>query len=316
MEQSEFDIIDRYFATMGLDNEAIVIGPGDDCAVLSMPSGSELCVSTDSLLADVHFPADATGQIVASRTVGASVSDLAAMGARPYACLLALSMPEVNTSWLDGFASTLLQQTRRYDIPLAGGNLARGRLSLTMTVLGVLPIGTALTRSGAQSGDDIYVTGTLGDAGLGLRSVLAGDFSSHCALRYTEPTPRTREAEQLRGVASAAIDISDGFIADLGHLAKASGLGAEIRIEKLPLSGALLDSVGLDEARSLALSAGDDYELCFTAPGSVREQIQNLSSSLELPMTCIGEMTHGDEIRLLDPDGNLLPLSNIGYQHF
>ena len=247
MTQDEFSIIERYFGSFPQPGKTpapepasgVALGPGDDCAILTIPPGFELCASTDTLLADVHFPATAPAAVVARRTLGANLSDLAAMGARPHAFLLALTLPAAEASWLEAFSVCLHRLSATWEIPLAGGNLCRGPLSLTMTVFGTAPAGTMIRRAGANQGDDIYVTGHIGDAGAGLQlflqdPALSDSASKELIRRYTAPTPRIETGQALRQIATAMIDISDGLLADLEHLLTASGAGAEVEVERIP----------------------------------------------------------------------------------
>ena len=316
MTASEFDIINRYFMRIAQGGRGIELGPGDDCAVLSTPEGCELCISTDSLVEGVHFPKGSPAGLVASRTLAANLSDLAAMGASPHSFLLAITMPGVDESWLDEFSATLATLSERYHAPLVGGNLSRGNLSLTITIIGTTPVGEAVTRAGAKAGDAVYVTGTLGDAARGLELVRSGDTDSFLARRYSDPTPRLAAGEKLRGLANAMIDISDGLMADLGHIAGSSGLGAQLLAADLPLSSPLIQSVGVDKAVQLALFCGDDYELCFTVDAARESEIRKLTGELDLNITRVGKMVEGKQVVALDKDGQSLLSGSTGYRHF
>lgn len=319
MPGREFEIIKRYFTeAIPSTSDRIVLGPGDDCAILEVPEGEQLCVSTDTLVAAVHFPSDAPGDVAAHRSLCANLSDLAAMGATPLAFLGALTMPGEDTSWLNAFSRALATLADVYGIPLAGGNLARGPLSITITVLGSVPAGTALRRDGAKSGDDVYVTGTLGDAA----GWLALDYESGTSRvaeplrdRYCHPTPRLALGQSLRDVASAMIDISDGLAADLGHICEASSVGARIDATAIPISEALRTAFE-SRAMALAISGGDDYELCFTAAPTRREDIVALATHSGVAMTCIGQIVEGAEPVFFDGDGNAIAVEETGYQHF
>jgi thiamine-monophosphate kinase len=316
MTPDEFSIIDRYFKTLSHHSESVILGPGDDCAIVQVSPGDELCISTDTLLEGVHFPNGSKASLVASRTVGANLSDLAAMGARPHSFLLAMTLPEVDESWLESFSAELSTLIEHYDIPLVGGNLARGSLSLTMTVLGTLPVGGAATRVGASTGDDIYATGTLGDAAAGLDRVNSGDSTGYLACRYIRPAPRLVAGENLRDIVTSMIDISDGLIAEIGHLTETDGLGAQVDCAALPLSEELIAAVGRLGAQQRALFAGDDYELCFTAGVQSRDAIVKLATELGLKMTRIGSITASDSVLVLDEDGQAIDVDGAGYQHF
>jgi thiamine-monophosphate kinase len=318
MVDNEFDIIDKYFLNIGWQEaNSVILGPGDDCAVLSVPPGQELCVSTDTLVEGVHFPLDCTGSIVATRSFAASVSDLAAMGAEPYAFTGALTMPRVDHDWLSDFSRQLSSLSIEYQIPLVGGNLSRGPLSLTFTVMGLTPVGQAIQRSGAAPGDDVYVTGYPGEAGAGLllSAAKTGEFSS-LLNAYHSPRPRIEVGLALRSHASAAIDISDGLLADLNHLTDSSDSGAEIDVSSIPLSRTLLDYTSREKALLLACTAGDDYELCFSAPDRQRSEIESISIATGIRITRIGRIVEGQGVKLTGDISDLPEISKMGYQHF
>jgi thiamine-monophosphate kinase len=318
MLDDEFAIIDKYFLNIGWQGaDSVVLGPGDDCAVLSVPQGEELCVSTDTLVEGVHFPLACPGNIVATRSFAASVSDLAAMGAQPYAFTGALTMPRVDHGWLAEFSDQLARLSIEYQIPLVGGNLSRGPLSLTFTVLGLTPQGQAIQRRGASSGDDVYVTGCPGEAGAGLLlSDTGADKFSSLVNAYESPRPRIEVGLGLRAKASAAIDISDGLLADLNHLTDSSGVGAEINVSSIPLSSTLLAYASREKAIMLACTAGDDYELCFTAPGTQRRNLENVSIATGIEITKIGSIVEGQGVKLKGDVSDLPEINKMGYEHF
>ncbi|MCZ6500947.1 MAG: thiamine-phosphate kinase [Gammaproteobacteria bacterium] len=317
MADDEFAIIDQYFATIGWQSDSVVLGPGDDCAVLAVPDGFELCVSTDTLVSGIHFPEGSDGDVVARRSFAAAVSDLAAMGATPYTFTGALTMPVVDHSWLSTFSEELSRLSVEFKIPLVGGNLTRGPMSLTITVMGLTPAGQAIKRSGAREGDDVYVTGYPGEAGAGLLLLdKAGKRLNSLLDAYQSPQPRIEVGEGLRTLASAAIDVSDGLFADLAHLLDSSGVGAEIDVEKIPLSAEMLEFTSRDKALSLALTAGDDYELCFCACSSNKAEVEKLGQSTGVKITRIGFIVMKQGIRLLGDIVDKLDLAKKGYQHF
>ena len=319
MSTREFSIIERYFksiSNLSQHENTVIIGPGDDCAVLRVPDDMELCVSTDTLLEGVHFLPNARAKVVASRTMAANLSDLAAMGATPYAFLLAMTFPEAREDWLEDFSTTLAEIIEQYQVPLVGGNLSKGPLSLTVTIMGTVPAGSAIKRSGASVGDDIYVTGTLGDAAQGLALSRKGEADGYLVSRYQSPVARIAAGRQLRGLANSLIDISDGLVAEIGHLAETDSLGAEIAAWQLPLSKELVKSAGEDIAINMALFSGDDYELCFTADPADSGEIKALSDSIDVPMTRIGVVTDGGEIVIRDSKGEPMDFGNAGYEHF
>tara|TARA_E500000331_G_scaffold57033_5_gene51145 strand:+ start:11473 stop:12474 length:1002 start_codon:yes stop_codon:yes gene_type:complete len=322
--QDEFDVIDRYFAGFS-QSDLVRLGPGDDCAILAPPSGDDVVVSTDTLAAGVHFPQDASGNIVVQRALGANLSDLAAMGANPMAVLSALTLPEAEDGFLQDLSDTFRRECDRWQVPLVGGNLCQGPLSITLTVIGTVPSGSALCRNGARVGDDLYVSGTLGDAAAGLQylanPVNARDVPDNVAKalidRYERPVPRLAVGQKLRPLASAAIDISDGFSSDLVHLCQASGVDATVELADLPVSEAL-SRLFPDERDQLALHGGDDYELCFTADPEHRDVIDGLSSSLGLTLTRVGSMgvAGGGAPLTFLRNGQITKAGSGGYRHF
>ena len=313
MSDSEFDIISKYFTGAGWQmSDQVVLGPGDDCAILDVPTGEQLVVSTDSLVEGVHFPAGFNPGLIASRALRVNLSDLAAMGAKPLACTLALNLPAVDESWLSHFSRALQQETEMLEIPLTGGNIAQGPLTVTLQVLGTVEAGRAIRRDSAAIGDDVYVTGALGEGAGGLIALEQQLEAAELIRAYASPASRITTGRRLSGYASAAIDVSDGLVADLGHIADASGLGAELLVKRIPVSETLRKLVGDEQAWELALTGGDDYELCFTAPTSLRKEI--LSRDFGVMVTRIGEMTSGQGIQFSPPDFTLKGKS--GYQHF
>lgn len=319
MSSREFEIIERYFkslSNLSQHENTVVLGPGDDCAVLRVPDDMELCVSTDTLIEDVHFLPNSQAKVVVSRTMGANLSDLAAMGATPYAFLLAMTFPEAKEDWLEDFSITLSEFIEKHQVPLVGGNLSKGPLSLTVTIMGTVPPGSAIKRSGAAVGDDIYVTGMLGDAAQGLALLRKGQAEGYLVDRYQFPEARLEAGQRLRGLAKSLIDISDGLVAEIGHLAETNSLGAEIAAWELPLSKELVESAGQDSAIRMALFSGDDYELCFTANPQDSDEIIALSNSLDLPMTRIGVVTDDGRIIIRDTKGEPMRFSGAGYEHF
>lgn len=322
MPASEFDIIQRYFREgagkiIGASTSAIRCGIGDDCAVLSLPVGHELLLSVDTLVESVHFPVNYSSALLARRALAVCASDLAASGASPLAFTLALTLPSVDENWLSAFSVSLADAAADFGMVLVGGDTTRGSLCLSLQVMGSAPAGQALLRNGAQVGDVVFVSGSLGDA----NAALAFLNTEPCELRsgqgdllarYHAPTPRLALGQQLRNLATAAVDISDGLVADLGHVLKASGVAGVIRMQDLPLSAALLSHGG---ALNSALSGGDDYELCFTVPASRRADVALLSVSLDLMLTEIGYIEAGHGLRCIDAQDNVHSPAK-GYQHF
>jgi len=314
----EFHLIRRYFDNHPVTRDDVVLGIGDDAALFAVPAGHELAATVDSQLTGVHFPAALDARAVGHRALAVSLSDLAAMGAEPAWALLALTLPEADEDWLENFSRGFLSLAERHNTALAGGNLARGPMNITVTALGFVPAGKALTRDGARPSDRIYVTGHPGDAAAGLRLIKSGkaDLEDPCVQRFDFPEPRVKEGMALRGLASAVIDVSDGLLADLGHLLEASGMGASIEIEKLPLSRRLLELHRRDKGRELALTGGDDYELCFTVPEARATAVEEKLKSLDCPLTCIGTVEAKAGIRCRDGAGKEMPFAVPGYKHF
>lgn len=319
MPISEFELIARYFARQDIRRQDVVLGIGDDCALLRVPDGMELAITTDAMVCGVHFPENTHPEALGHKALAVNLSDLAAMGAEPAWVLLALTLPEADEAWLDAFTRGLRGMASRYNVQLVGGDTTRGPLNVTLQVLGFVPQGKALRRDAAQSGDFIYVTGTLGDAGLGLR-VVQGRASApaqdadYLVERLERPWPRVEAGLALRGVAHAAIDISDGLIADLGHILDASAVGAVVQVERLPLSPAFRAVAG--DAWDVALSSGDDYELCFTVPPDRTDAVEAAARDLGVPCTCIGVIDRQPGLRLVRDDGAAFVPAGRGYEHF
>ncbi len=276
MPLGEFELIARYFTRPGRRGD-VLLGVGDDAAVLDVPAGQALVAATDTLVEGRHFLADAPPQSVGHQALAVNLSDLAAMGAQPAWALLALSVPDADEAWIDGFSRGFHALADAFGVELVGGDTVRGARVVTIQALGFVPPGQALKRSGARPGDVLYVSGTVGDAAAGLELARRGDAGAMDATllrRYRYAEPRVALGIALRGVASAAIDVSDGLLGDLGKLCRASGVSAEVQLERLPLSHALLERFGATAAERMALSGGDDYELLFTLPASAAPAIE------------------------------------------
>lgn len=319
---NEFDLIARYFENQAVKRKDVPLAIGDDCALLEVPNGSQLAVSTDSLVAGTHFLADADPSWIAHKALASNLSDLAAMGATPAWVSLALTMPQPDETWLAGFCKGFFALAEYYNVQLVGGDTTKGPLSITLTVHGFIPTGKALTRSGARSGDWIYVTGNLGDSAAGLALLLGQKTVDDPALaatlleRHHKAEPRILAGQALRGLASSALDISDGLISDLGHILKRSGVAAEIDVDKLPLSPELIAfEPERDTALQLALASGEEYELCFTVPEQNRGAVDTALARSGVRATCIGQLRPGQGITLVRKSQ---PLSwkLHGYDHF
>ena len=314
----EFEIIARYFTRATADRD-VVLGVGDDAAVLAV--GGHLAVTVDTLIAGVHFPDGMAPHVLGHRLMAVNLSDLAAMGARPRWCTLALTLPSADELWLDGFSRGLFELADRYGVSLVGGNLTRGPLSLTLQLMGKVEPRNMLTRSGGHVGDDIYVTGTLGDSSAGIMLILersaAPQGSAAAALkeRFYRPEPRVGAGLALGPLATAAIDVSDGLLADLDHICKASACGATIDVERVPLSAELLSMFPPQEALAHALGGGDDYELCFTAPPSRADEIEAALEAADTPVRRIGQLIAGQTV-VCRRDGEPFTPAVRGFRHF
>lgn len=306
MPVDEFSLIYRYFSDLGR-GDAVDLSVGDDCAILRLQEGERLATSVDTMVAGVHFPPDSFPEDIGFRAVSAAVSDLAAMGARPLGMTVALTLPEADELWLNAFSQGLAAAVGQYQLPLVGGDTTRGPLSVCVQVMGALPMTQALLRGGAGVGDAVYVSGTLGDAA-GALAFLQGqwqpdpDHAEYLLDRFNRPEARLDLGRDLLGRASAAIDVSDGLLADAGHLAAASGVKISIDTDLIPLSPAILSRDCRDTILQWALTGGDDYELCFTLPAGE-----------DAPANCtrIGQVETGAGV-----DCGLEIDIPAGYQHF
>ena len=319
MPLSEFDLIDRFFRGLTPVRDDVVLGIGDDCALLQVAEGRQLALTTDTLVEGVHFSPGADPESLGHKALAVNLSDLAAMAAEPAWVTLALTLPRADEAWLEAFAHGFAQLAREHRVALVGGDTTRGPLSVTVQAHGLVGPGEAILRSGARPGDLVYVTGTLGDAGLALM-VRQGFYTApeHLAFlrrRLDRPVPRIDAGRSLGGVASAGIDISDGLASDLGHIVRASARGATLHLEQLPLSAAVRDYVRDTGDWSPALSAGDDYELCVTIPAARQGDADALAARLECGLTWIGVIDKMPGLRCVTPDGEMVDAAS-GYDHF
>ena len=316
----EFEIIRTFFATQPVTRADVTLGIGDDAALLQVPTGQELVATTDTLVAGIHFLEDADPSDLGYRALAVNLSDLAAMGAEPAWATLSLTLPVAQPEWLEGFCSGFYDLARQFRVQLVGGNLAKGPLNITVGAFGHVPAGSALRRAGARNGDGIYVTGTLGDAALALNHLLgrqrleAGTFAL-VRDRLFRPQPRVVEGQRLRDMATAAIDISDGLLADLGHVLEASKVGARVELARLPLSEAYR-SVLSQTGWNPALTQGDDYELCFTVPPERAAALEALATEFDGPVTRIGEIVAQPGLTVLDASGKHFIADGVGHDHF
>lgn len=314
---TEFELIERVFAPFAAaDAPGVVLGIGDDGAVLAPPVGSELVVVTDTMVAGRHFPSEMAPADVGYRALAVNVSDLAAMGAEPLWFQLALTLPAIDESWVRAFAAGLGEAASEYRLAPTGGDVTRGPMTITVTAIGAVALGAALTRAGARAGDAVFVSGTLGEAGLAIAAD-AGQLSApdpealgRWRRRLARPPARVALGARLGGIATAAIDVSDGLVQDLGHIARRSGVAITLEQAALPIADARLP-----QAVEMALTGGDDYELAFTA--AVTDAAQLVRLAAPVPITCIGRVDAGDPgVTVLAPEGHALDLARGGYSHF
>ncbi|HEX2796726.1 MAG TPA: thiamine-phosphate kinase [Immundisolibacter sp.] len=313
----EFDLIARHFAALTQQRADVVLGVGDDAALLDPPPGQELVVTVDTLALGVHFFADCPPAALGHKALAVNLSDLAAMGAEPAWALLALTLPAADEAWLAQFAAGFAALARTFDVSLVGGDTCRGPLAISVTALGRVPRGQALRRSGARPGDGVYVSGEIGAAGLAVRArrgeiVLPAALATHAAQRLDYPQPRVALGLALRGLASAAIDVSDGLLADLGHICASSAVGARLELARLPLSEGAL-GVASDES---LIGSGDDYELCFTVPPRHEPALGALAASAGCALTRVGRIEAAPGLWLIDEAGQTRPAAQAGHDHF
>lgn len=320
----EFDLIARIRERCTHRRGDVALGIGDDAALLDVPAGRQLVACTDTLVADVHFPSGTTPGDIGWKALAVNLSDLAAMGAVPAWALLALTLPRADAAFVEDFAGGFAELARVHDVALIGGDTTQGPLSVTVTALGVVPAGEALIRGGARVGDGVFVTGTLGDAAGALRMLRGrepgtenpGRHGAALRTRLDRPEPRIAAGLALRGLAGACIDVSDGLLADLGHVCRASGVGVEIDIDALPVSPELAASFDAQACRDFALSGGDDYELCFTVPSARGKEAIGKLAHAGCGATRIGRVVTGAGVRVLDADARGIEVARAGWEHF
>lgn len=320
MALGEFDLIARWFTRPARRAPQVALGSGDDCALLAPAPGMQLAVSTDMLVEGRHFVSTVAPDRLGHKALAVNLSDLAACGARPLAFTLALAMPRVDEAFLDGFARGLFALADAHGCDLVGGDTTAGPLAICITVFGEVPAGEALLRSGARPGDEVWVSGTLGDARLALevmrgRERLAGEDFERVREAMERPAPRVALGRALRGVASAAIDVSDGLLGDLGHVLRASNVGARIDADAAP-RGPVLARLRVDAQREYALAGGDDYELAFTAPPAARDAVLAAGRAAGVAVTPLGVVEREPGLRVVDAAGRSLARRFAAFDHF
>lgn len=306
---AEFQLIERYFSALSGARRDVALGVGDDCALLEAPPGMRLAMTMDTLIAGRHFLPDVDPRALGHKALAVNLSDLAAMGARPAWALLSISLPAIDHEWLSAFSAGLSALAAEHEVALVGGDTCQGDMSITLQLTGFVEPGRALRRSTARPGDKIYVTGTLGDAALALKRLLADEEPGELRARLEQPCPRIAEGRALSAAgATSCIDISDGLTADLAHVCQQSGCAARVYLERLPMSPQVWEYVSATGDYALAVAGGDDYELCFTLPAG-----KALPDGVEA--ASIGEMRPGRGVELMDARGRVLPLPG-GWEHF
>lgn len=316
--QNEFDLINYLKNLNKTHSKFIHTGIGDDAAIIDTLEGYQLVSSIDTSISGVHFPKETSAADIGYKSLAVSLSDMAAMGAEPIGILLALTLPDLNETWIQNFAQGFFELANEFKVPLIGGDTTQGPLSISTVLHGLVPKHQALLRSGAKVGDLICVSGYLGEAGLALQEWRRGKLTNADLKKaLNRPYPRVALGLALREIASSAIDISDGLVQDLGRILTASRVGAEIKLENLPLSSLLTKTVNLNDAQQLALSAGDDYELCFTLNPKYQDQLLELSEKLKLKLSIIGKITQEPDLKIYNSEQQCISMNHLaGYQHF
>ena len=317
----EFELINRFFTGRGITRRDVDLGIGDDCALVTIPEGCQLAVTTDTLVEGVHFFSDISPKALGHRILAVNLSDLAAMGAEPAWISIGLTLPNVDETWLEQFTEGMHDIAEYYNVQLIGGDTTQGPLTITVCAKGIVPKGKALTRSGAKVGDWLYVTGDLGDAALAIEArkqgwELSDTDRSYVQKKFDFPAPQVAAGQVLRGLANSAIDISDGLLADLNHILTHSGVGATIHADKVPLSTALKNLPDEEVRLMLAMAYGDDYQLLFTVPDSNRVAVEKRLAEYGVTPTCIGQINaNAGDVSLLYKD-KPWPFPATGFEHF
>ncbi|MBN8728202.1 MAG: thiamine-phosphate kinase [Xanthomonadales bacterium] len=323
---TEFDLIELIRARCPSGRRDVRLGIGDDCAILAPPAREDLLVTTDTLVEGVHFLAGSDPVALGWKALAVNLSDLAAMGAMPAWTLLSLTLPRADAAFVAGFIDGFCALAAQHEVALVGGDTTSGPLAIGVVVHGFAPAGTALRRDGAKIGDRVFVTGTVGDGLAGLRCLQAGEGATLAEApawaraavteRIERPRPQLAAGRALRGLATACIDTSDGLLADLGHIARRSGVGMEIRAEALPTSSAVAALFEGEERLAIQAGGGDDYQLAFTAPTLRETEVRQALAALDCPVSCIGSVVEGESVRLLAGDGSEIVPEHRGWEHF
>jgi thiamine-monophosphate kinase len=297
----EFELISRYFTEQVVKRKDVYLGIGDDCALVTPGERQHIAVTTDTLVAGVHFPLNTSARAIGHKSIAVNLSDLAAMGAEPSWISLAITLPEIDESWIDEFCTGVFELCEFYNVQLIGGDTTQGPLSITVTAQGQIPFEKHISRSGAKAGDWLYVTGEIGGAALALKHIqgkvkVSSKHQNDIQKRLDFPKAQVLAGQALREYATSAIDLSDGLIADLGHICKASGVGANIVLDALPISLALSDTLGLESAYDLALKGGDDYELLFSVAEDNKVGMETALANSGNKITCIGQLNGSEKI--------------------
>jgi len=316
----EFELIRHYFTEQIVKRKDVHLGIGDDCALVTPPERQHIAVTTDTLVAGVHFPLDTSARAIGHKSIAVNLSDLAAMGAEPSWISLAITLPEVDEQWIDEFCLGVFELCEFYNVQLIGGDTTQGPLSITVTAQGFVPFDKYISRSGAKAGDWLYVTGEIGGAALGLQHiqgkiVVEPKYQDEVIKRLDFPKARILAGQALREYATSAIDLSDGLVADLEHICKASGVGANIVLDDLPIPVALKETIGLDKAYDMALKGGDDYELLFSVAEDNRVGMETVLANSGNKITCIGQLNGSDKITTT-LNNKPVVLNVKGFQHF
>ena len=308
---NEFELIQNYF-NWPLSDPGIELGIGDDAAIFNLDSGYQLVTTTDTLSEGVHFFKNDSPEDIAYKSLAVNLSDIAAMGATAKCFTLALTLPKLDEIWLKQFSQSLKQTSKKYNVSLIGGDTTRGPLNITITMMGVVEKSKAIKRSGARNGDNIYVSGEIGDAALCLKKINAGERPHKAELiKLNRPIPRIELGSALKGIANSCIDISDGLEQDLSHIIKASKVGAMVDIQELPLSQSMIKYIESNDDWALPLCGGDDYELCFTAPENFNSEIINIAEFCKIKITKIGVINDSKDLKIKGYDGQ-----GQSYKHF